>query len=136
MAEGIPKHGEFCWVEIATDSLKECENFYSNVFNWEIKDSKNGGEEMEYKEFNLPEEPPMGGMFNMIPEIYGGEIPPPHLMNYVAVDNVDETCSKVSELGGTVLSPAMDIPNVGRFAVIQDPSGAAVSVITLAGGES
>jgi len=32
--------------------------------------------------------------------------------------------------------PATDIPNVGRFCVINDPTGATISLITLKGAQS
>jgi hypothetical protein len=52
------------------------------------------------------------------------------------VDDVDDRAAKVKELGGTVCVPPTDIPNVGRFCVINDPTGAAVSLITLKGAQS
>jgi uncharacterized protein len=30
----------------------------------------------------------------------------------------------VSELGGKVIAPPMDIPDIGRFSIVQDPQGA------------
>ena len=49
---------------------------------------------------------------------------------YVTVDDVDKTLAKVRSLGGSVLMEAMEVKGVGRMAVIQDPQGAALSVIT------
>jgi predicted enzyme related to lactoylglutathione lyase len=46
------------------------------------------------------------------------------------VDNIDETVKKVEELGGKVIVPPMDIPEVGRFSVFADPQGAFISAIT------
>jgi hypothetical protein len=46
------------------------------------------------------------------------------------VDDVDAIAAKVTELGGRVLVPPMDIPTVGRFATFQDPQGAVISAIT------
>ncbi|MCE5291607.1 MAG: VOC family protein [Nocardiaceae bacterium] len=40
-----------------------------------------------------------------------------------AVADADETVAKVTDLGGTVLAPAIDAPWV-RFAVVADPAGA------------
>lgn len=127
----LPKHGEFCWTEIATNNLETCKSFYANVFGWEMQQSKATGEEMEYQEFNIAGSQPMGGIFQMQAEMYGGEIPPPHFVSYVAVENVDDTASKAFDLGGKIVSPPMEIPNVGRFAVIQDPTGASFSILTL-----
>ena len=50
-------------------------------------------------------------------------------MSYITVDDVDALAAKVTELGGQVLFGPQDIPTVGRFVTIQDPTGAAVSLI-------
>jgi hypothetical protein len=42
----------------------------------------------------------------------------------VAVTDCDASANKVTKLGGKVLVPPTDIPNVGRFAIVQDPQGA------------
>lgn len=132
----MPKHGDFCWTEIATNNLAACKSFYTNVFGWELKESKATGENFEYQEFSATQGGyPMGGMYELSPEMCGGnEPPPPHFMNYISVDNVDESTSKAFDLGGKIVSPPMDIPNVGRFAIIQDPTGATVALITLKEG--
>jgi hypothetical protein len=57
---------------------------------------------------------------------------PPAWGAYVTVDDVDATLAKCSALGGKVLVPPMDVPTVGRMAVIQDPQGATISVIAYA----
>ncbi|MCP4705677.1 MAG: VOC family protein, partial [candidate division Zixibacteria bacterium] len=46
----------------------------------------------------------------------------------INVDDVDALVSKVTELGGQILHGPQDIPTVGRFVIIQDPTGAAVSL--------
>jgi predicted enzyme related to lactoylglutathione lyase len=43
---------------------------------------------------------------------------------YIGVEDVDATFAKVEALGGTVWVKPTDIPNVGRFAVVSDPTGA------------
>lgn len=57
-------------------------------------------------------------------------------MAYVAVDDVDEAARRVWELGGKVCVPPQDIPEVGRFCVVNDPAGATLSLITLSAGAS
>jgi hypothetical protein len=46
---------------------------------------------------------------------------------YIAVEDVDATAERVKELGGTIQAPPMDIPNVGRFTVTLDPTGAPIA---------
>lgn len=129
----MPKHGEFCWMEIATGDLEKCQAFYENVFGWEFR--KNENVEMDYREFSNGGRA-VGGMYEITAEIFGeAEMPPPHFMNYIAVTDVDETARQAFELGGTIIAPPADIPNTGRFCMIKDPTGAMFTVITLAGGE-
>jgi len=133
-AKRMPENGEFCWTEIATDTLETCKTFYTKVFGWQFKKSEaTGMEGFEYLEFGADVEKQFGGMFQMKPEFYGGETPKPHMNIYVAVDDADATASKAFDLGGTILSPPSDIPNVGRFCRIKDPTGAEFFIITLKG---
>jgi predicted enzyme related to lactoylglutathione lyase len=53
---------------------------------------------------------------------------PAHWGVYFAVDDCDATVEKAKGMGATSCVPPTDIPNVGRFAVIQDPQGAIFSV--------
>lgn len=49
---------------------------------------------------------------------------PPHWAVYMAVDDVDARLEKVQANGGEIVVAAMDIPTVGRMALIKDPQGA------------
>ncbi|HLM00359.1 MAG TPA: VOC family protein [Pyrinomonadaceae bacterium] len=127
----MPKHGEVCWTEIATNNLEASKGFYAELFGWNFKKHQTveGSDDMEYYEFSREgEDCGSGGMYRMGKEF--GDAPP-HWMSYVAVDNVDEAAAKVWELGGKVCVPPTDIPNVGRFCVVNDPTGATFSMITL-----
>ena len=53
---------------------------------------------------------------------------PPAWTPYFMVTDVDASASKAKELGGQVYMGPMDIPNVGRFAVVTDPQGAAFAI--------
>jgi uncharacterized protein len=56
---------------------------------------------------------------------------PPAWLNYVQVKSCDETAARASSLGGKVCMPPTDLPNTGRFAMLQDPQGAMLYVIAL-----
>ena len=127
----MPKHGDFCWTEIASGDSAKAKDFYRNVFGWKFQDSKPGGEGMEYNEFSTDGTAPVGGLYQIDPKFFGGHAPPPHWMIYVAVDNVDESAAKATSLGGTIANGPMDIPNVGRFTIVKDPTGAAVALFTM-----
>jgi predicted enzyme related to lactoylglutathione lyase len=131
----MPKQGEFCWTEIASNDSATCKAFYTNVFGWKFQDTKPGSEGFEYNEFSDSSGPgPVGGLYQIDPKFFGGHAPPPHFMIYVAVDNVDESAEKAVSLGATIATGPMDIPNVGRFAVVKDPTGAALAIFTMLTG--
>lgn len=128
----MPKHGEFCWNELAVENLEKSEKFYSEIFGWSFQKSEAAG--MKYYEFGLENGQRFGGMWEMTEECKAqdsGEFSSPRWTSYIAVANVDESASKAFELGATIVHPPMDIPNVGRFCVIKDPTGASISLITL-----
>lgn len=127
----MPKNGEFCWTEIATDNLEACRIFYAEVFGWQFKKSEATGAEMQYLEFGTDAEKQFGGLFEMKPEWYGGELPKPHSNIYIAVDDTDAAAQRAVELGGTLVGEPCDVPNVGRMSQIQDPTGAKFFIITL-----
>jgi predicted enzyme related to lactoylglutathione lyase len=132
MAPDMPGHGEFCWSEIASTDLKKAKPFYENVFGWKFDKSENTGNEMEYLEFSSSGEAyPDAALYEMNPEMFGGQTPPAHIALYVSVDDIDASIATVTELGGTVLFGPYDIPKVGRMAVVADPTGANISLITL-----
>lgn len=126
-----PRHGTFCWTEIASNDADKCTAFYNAVFGWEFKggDADNPG--MDYREFTTGGDRPVGGLYQINPAWFGDNPPPPHFMTYVAVDDVDENTQLAKDLGATVIRGPMDIPGVGRIAIIQDPTGAMIATYTM-----
>ncbi len=134
MAENTPfPHGSFCWNELATTNAQTCRKFYEELFGWTSKTSEIGG--TDYTVFKSGDKD-IGGLMEMSGEGWGENPPPPHWMAYVAVGDVDAAVARVTELGGTVCVPPTDIPTVGRFSVINDPTGATISLMTLSGAQS
>ena len=115
-----------CWNELVTPDVDKAGEFYTGLFGWGKNVQQMGP--MTYTSF-MNGERPAGGMYKPGPEL--GEIPP-HWMLYFAVDDADATTAKATELGARVLAPPMDIPDTGRFAILQDPQGAAFAIIKLA----
>lgn len=117
------EHGTFCWNELMTTDVKAAGEFYSQLLGWSTEDWPG---EMPYTVFKSGDIQ-AGGMMARTPEM--GEVPP-HWMAYIAVDDVNALAEKVESLGGKIFVPPTDIPSVGRFAVIADPTGAAVGLMT------
>jgi predicted enzyme related to lactoylglutathione lyase len=115
--DGPPRPGTFCWDELHTRDLAAAKEFYGGIFGWGGK----GGDHEYWHWQNAGKE--IGGMMT----VQGGPHVPPHWLAYVAVSDVDATTKKAESLGGKVLMAAMDIEKVGRFSVVQDPTGAIFS---------
>ena len=129
-AHEAPTPGTFCWNELATTDLQAAKKFYVELLGWHLKESPAAG--VVYNEIHTsPGAKPIGGIYQMGPEDGGG---PSHWMAYIAVDDVDAAARRVEELGGRVCVPPTDIPNTGRFCVINDPAGATLSLVTLTRG--
>ena len=134
----MPPHGAFCWNELSTTDSDAAIKFYTELLGWEVKESKGAGScegaetSMVYNEIVVGGQH-VGGIYKMGPE-FGGA--PSHWMPYVAVDDVDERAKQAAELGAKLCVPPTDIPNVGRFCVVNDPTGATISLITLRGAQS
>lgn len=125
---GLPKNvaGNFCWNELATNDVKKAGEFYSKLFNWQLN-TKPLAEGIEYTSF-MNGETSVGGMMQLTEEWNGA---PPHWGVYFTVTNLDEALAKIKDLGGKVMYDPMDVPEVGRFTMIQDPEGAHFSIIQL-----
>ncbi|MBV8859594.1 MAG: VOC family protein [Acidobacteria bacterium] len=137
--QSIPANGTFCWNELSTTDDEAAIKFYTELLGWEIKRSNapaacegSDAPPMVYNEI-VADGRHVGGILKMGPEF--GQMPS-HWMAYVAVDDVDAKARQVWELGGKVRVPPTDIPHVGRFSVIDDPTGATIALITLKGAKS
>jgi hypothetical protein len=53
----------------------------------------------------------------------------PNWLPYVAVDDVDATIARAKKLGARIPVSPEDIPGIGRFGVLQDPTGAVLAVM-------
>ena len=129
----VPEHGTFCWTEIASSDADKCQAFYETVFGWKFKGGDNANSGMDYREYTTGDENPVGGLYQINADFFGGNPPPPHFMTYVAVDDVDENAKLAESLGANV-HKIMDIPNVGRIAIIQDPTGAMIATFKMLEG--
>jgi predicted enzyme related to lactoylglutathione lyase len=120
-SDAKPAVGTFCWNELMTDDVTAASEFYSQIFGWKPKAAEGMGE-MQYTIFNRGEKMAAGLMKKPMPQL------PNHWLHYVAVDNVDQTTARAAKLGAKTLVTGTDIPNIGRFSVIQDPTGAVVAL--------
>jgi predicted enzyme related to lactoylglutathione lyase len=111
-------HGTFSWVELTTSDAEGAKSFYEGLFGWDNQDMPVGDDQGSVYTMAFVEGKPVGALFQG-----GPEQGPPHWNNYVTVDDVDETAGKVAGAGGTLAMEPFDVMDVGRMAIVQDPTG-------------
>jgi hypothetical protein len=118
--------GALSWNELLTTDTAKASAFYTALFGWETQTTPSP-DGTPYTTFSNQGRM-AGGMLQIGPD--WGEIPSSWTV-YFAVEDCDATVELARELGGAPQMPPTDIPDVGRFAVLQDPQGAFFTVIKM-----
>lgn len=119
-----PGVGSFCWVELATTDQKAAAGFYSELFGWTTEDMPMGPD-LTYTMLKSDGKD-VGGAYTLMQEQVESHVPPQWML-YVKVASADQAAARALELGGQQIVAPSDIPQVGRFAVVQDPTGAVIT---------
>lgn len=115
----VDEPGALCWLELGTRDPAGAKVFYSALFGWGLKEPTDPAG-MPYAEIERGGQP-MGGILTMGPEM---SHVPPNWSPYFMVVDCDASAAKAKALGGRLIVGPMEIPKVGRFAVVADPQGA------------
>lgn len=122
--------GDFGWNELAVNNPQTTLKFYQSIFGWKAEEM-----DMPTGKYTvlINGEEKIGGILNKPAD---QAALPAAWMPYITVDNVDETAAKIASLGGKIIAPPCDIPvpDGPRLAVIQDPEGATLGIITYTHG--
>ncbi|MBI2566038.1 MAG: VOC family protein [Candidatus Schekmanbacteria bacterium] len=113
-----------------TTDLQAAKAFYGEVIGWGTQDWEGP---MTYSMWTASGVP-IGGLM-ALPNDLKQAGAPPHWLGYVGTPDVDRTASAATAAGAHVLVPPTDIPEVGRFAVLADPQGAAIALFTPTPGD-
>lgn len=115
-------HGVPSWVDLATPDTPASKGFYGELFGWTYDDQPTDVPGMDYTMARKGEHA-AAGMMPLTEEMSSSGMPPVW-NSYVSVSDIDAAVAKVEPAGGTVVRPVMDVMDVGRMAVINDPTGA------------
>ncbi len=118
--------GRFVWHELTTGDREAAKTFYGDVVGWTFDDMPMGDFVYSLATVGATQ---VAGLMDT-PEPAKAQGVPPHWTGYVAVDSVDDSARQGESLGGKTLYGPQDIPGVGRFAVVADPTGAAYALFT------
>jgi len=117
--------GTFSWPELSTSDQQAGVAFYRSLFGWDVNEQP-AGPGMTYSIFQMRGKEVAAAAGQRPEETQQGV--PPHWNSYVSVANADDAVKRAQSLGGKVLAPAFDVMDVGRMAVLQDPTGAVFQV--------
>ncbi|MGI8961500.1 MAG: VOC family protein [Bryobacteraceae bacterium] len=116
------ENGTVCWVDLSTPDPATARRFYHDFFGWNFVEG---------------EKDTSGYLHIKNHEHFIGGVPPasqrdpharPHWLIYFQVASCDASATKAKEHGAQILLQPTDLEDVGRFAILKDPQGAALAV--------
>ena len=114
--------GRFVWFDLLTTDPNATTTFYPTVTGWGTE-HWNGGSSGDTIWTANGE--PLGGVTKI-----SSPSRSPHWLAYIATPDVDGTVVEAEDLGARILSPTINVPSIGRFAVLADPQGAVFAAVT------
>lgn len=108
-------------VEISANDRETAGKFYAELFGWKIQQIP----EMNYATFDYGVEG-VGGGLNPVRE----DNPAGTVVVYVDTDDISADLAKVERLGGKIVAPKTEIPEMGWFGMFTDPTGNLIGLYT------
>ncbi len=105
----------FVHIELHTRNVAKSKKFYASMFNWKMKELPG----MDYTVIDVGEGTGGGLMKNPKPGDRDNWLP------YILVDDVAASTKKAASLGATIAENVTEVPDMGWFSVIVDPTGSA-----------
>ena len=120
----MPDQNPFIWQELVTSDQEASGAFFSGLLGWNLKEVDAG----EFGTYTLFQKDgrDIAGMMNPTADTPGEGS---YWHSYIAVEDIEGCARKTTELGGTVLVPPHDVPDVGRVCAVADPTGAIVHLM-------
>jgi len=115
--------GRHVWSELMTIDTKAAETFYNKVVGWTAEPF--GNSPQPYTQFKRSGGAGVAGLM----ERPAGMNRPPFWAMYIAVPKLEDAVAQIKRLGGSEISPLIEIPTVGRMKMLNDPQGAAFYII-------
>lgn len=115
--------GTFSWVDLAAHDVDAAEQYYTQLFGWTADRMPYGSGADEVYVMLRKDGHDAAALYSMDATQKSQGIPSTWL-SYVTVESADRTATRARELGATILADAFDVMDVGRMALIGDPTGA------------
>jgi hypothetical protein len=117
--------GLFSWVDLSTTDPVGAKAFYGGLFGWEFEDKPTDMGPV-YTMCTM-EGYTVAGLGSMQPDLQEKGVPS-FWSSYVNHSDVDAVAARITEAGGNLMMPLMDVMEEGRMAMALDPTGAAFGV--------
>lgn len=119
-----PQLGKFVWRDLVTENPDTVKPFYAALFGWEFEEGRALG-----APYTLVKS---GGQY--IAGISRTRRPRPdqpvsQWLSFMSVADVDRAVEQTRAAGGSVVAGPLDLPNIGRGAVVLDPDGAPLGLL-------
>jgi uncharacterized protein len=110
-------HGTFAWNELLTSDPAAAKSFFAKTLGWSFEDFELG---VEYSVIKCGDEM-VGGLGGL----NAGDVPTgeSYWIGFVEVADIDRRYGLALQLGAHAIRAPHDVPNVGRVAVLRDPTG-------------
>ena len=119
-------HGHFHWNELRTRDAERARRFYETTIGWSFEKTSTPDGRPYW--LAVMDGKPVAGLFPLSSPEFDGV--PESWMSFLAVDDVDKRVAKATKAGARLVMPIFDVPDVGRIAMLLEPSGAGVGWIT------
>lgn len=119
-------HGTIYWSELLTRDVDAARDYFEKVAGWTFTTVQMP--EGPYHMASRGEKNITGIMdLSLHPELDQSKS---HWLVSITVDDVDAAVAQTRELGGQIIREPFDVPGMARIAVIADPSGGVVGIVT------
>ena len=115
-------HNTLVWNELITSGPAAATAFYSVLLGWTY-DTMATESGADCRVARLGDQP-----VTRIMDMNGPDFThlPPHWFSCIGVDDVNARVAKAETAGANILRPPFEVPDVGRIAILEYPTGAAV----------
>jgi len=110
----------FVHVELNSTDVDKSKSFYGKLFEWKLEDVPMG--DMNYTVIKPGSGAGGGIMKHPVPGA------PSAWLAYVQVDDIQASTQKAKSLGATIMADVTEIPGIGWFSILIDPTGAALGL--------
>jgi hypothetical protein len=119
-----PLLGKFVWRDLVTENPELVKPFYAALFGWEFEEGRALG--APYTLVKSSGQYIAGISKTRRPQ---ADQPVSQWLSFMSVADVDRAVDQTRAAGGSAVAGPLDLPNVGRGAVVLDPDGAPLGLL-------